>query len=90
MGTDQKKSGFQFTLQSIFTATFWAALTCGAWVADFKWQGSDGLMIATKVFAWIGPFVAIGALFNRAWIGVLSGVILLGGFIAIACFVTNC
>jgi hypothetical protein len=79
MGTDQKKSGVQFTLRSIFIAAFWAALTCGAWVADFKWQGSDGLMIAMKVFALVGPFIALGALFNRAGVGGIVGVVLVGG-----------
>ena len=48
MDADQKRSRFQFTLQGMFLATFWASLSCAAWIADFKWQGSDGLTFADE------------------------------------------
>jgi hypothetical protein len=74
----------QFTLRGIFIATFWSALWCWALLADFKGQGSDGPMMGIIAFRIAGPFVTIGALFGRAWIGAIVGAAVVVVLVAIA------
>jgi hypothetical protein len=79
-----KVRGTRFTLQRIFIATFWLALSCGAWTQQWgveEHNNSFLMPFATAALGLIGPFVAIGALFRRAWIVGILGIIVLGGYV---------
>jgi Na+/glutamate symporter len=75
MSADQAKSRFQFKLRDVFIATFWAAIWCSACIATFEAVGRVvALWIMIGLFRVIGPFVAIGALHRRAWMGAIIGI----------------
>ena len=63
----------QITLRNLFLSKFWWAVWCGALAAYFKSQGLDALIICAIAYKFAGPFIAIGALFGRMWVGALVG-----------------
>lgn len=64
---------FQFTIKGLLCATFWAAVSLGAWsiVAN-----SDYVLVELVFFlpAVLAPFMSIGALFSRTVGGLLCGI----------------
>jgi hypothetical protein len=85
---------FQFTLRTIFLATLWMAVCCGGVVAnrtiapswDFRGPAllSDVLRFATFYIAIASLFIAIGALFGRAKMGAIIGILATSALIAVA------
>jgi hypothetical protein len=67
---------FQFNLSGLCWATFWSALSMGAWAGILK--ECPGIEAVLAPFGVIGPCAAIGALLGDAWRGVSVGTVALG------------
>ena len=56
----------------MFAATLWAALTCAAWTTVLS-ASDDGqtvlFRVGVRVCMFLGPCIAVGALFGRAALG---------------------
>ena len=64
---------FQFTIRGLMWATFWAAVSMGAWSII---ANSDNTLVAFVFIlpAVLAPFMSIGALFSRTVDGLLCGI----------------
>jgi hypothetical protein len=62
----------QITLRNLLISMFWWAVWCFSLV---EFRGADLLWICAIAYRFAGPFVAIGALFGRIWVGALVGLV---------------
>ena len=82
---------FQFTLRTIFLATFWMAVGCGAFVAaqSIPPHGPyalwDAERWATFYIFFASPFIAVGVLLGRAKIGAVIGILATSALIGMLC-----
>jgi Na+/glutamate symporter len=84
MAADQNTSRFQFQLRDVFIAIFWAAIWCAALIATFESVGRIVVLwIIVCLYKVIGPFVAIGALFRRPWMGAVIGTAMLVVYVVV-------
>jgi hypothetical protein len=60
---------FQFTVSDLLWATFWVAVSCGAWTFLARNDGSDRLLPSATVALFLGtasPAVALSILLRKA------------------------
>jgi len=82
-----KAKWYQITLSGILWATFWMGVCFGAFVlidVDFVQADTNiplGILLVSVGV--LSPFVAVGALFRRPWIGLLVGIALVGLYAAV-------
>lgn len=73
---------FQFTLRGILWATFWAAVSMGAWACfaqSLPLDGHSAWPLIASYFAGLAfACSAIGALFRRTVGGLVAGLVLAG------------
>lgn len=78
---------FQFTIRGLLWATFWAAVSAGAWTLAIRHMLSSedavglGILVLALFTGIFSPFVAVGALFGRPLMGFKVGALILGGVI---------
>ncbi|MCE9556129.1 MAG: hypothetical protein K8T91_22500 [Planctomycetes bacterium] len=73
---------FQFTIRGLLWATFWSAVALLPWGLAIQYGVQDKqpseIMALAVIAGFYAPFVAVGALFGRAWLGLKVGVFTVG------------
>lgn len=68
------KNQFRFSLRGLLLATFFAAVSCAAWVMSLQDDTSIPVYCMQLGLHYVSIAVAIGALFGDAWWGFLIGI----------------
>ena len=69
-----KRRWYQFSLEAMVLATFWASISMAAWVLDETPRFYTTPWIVLWIVRALGPFIAVGTLFGRAKMGLLIGI----------------
>jgi hypothetical protein len=80
----------QFTIRGILWATFWMAVCFASWISFEPLANAPGspriVGYGLMFFIFGGPFLALGALFGRLWIGAILAVAAFCSFIGYLAF----
>jgi len=83
--TTTRRRWFQLTISRILWATFWMAICFGV-TAAWGWHEFEHWLPVIAVITVVGlcPFIALGTLCGRPFIGLMVGVVVVGIYCTVA------